>query len=523
MSAGLQEAPPGGGEAGVEPGRASGRGLGPEVAGLAHISKRFGSTRAVDDLSLQFHAGEVHAVLGQNGAGKSTVAKILGGLVQPDLGVLRIEGRAVRLRGVAEARRLGVAMVYQELSIVADLTVRENIHLGTEAARHPFSRLRPAAERAQCRSLLEVHRLDLDLDQRVGDLAVASQQLIEVLKALARRPRLLILDEPTAMLGVREKDKLLAIIGRARAEGVAVVFVTHHVDEVVAVADRVSLMKDGALVDSFAMTEAHDAACIVEKLAGRLPIRDAAARVRARQREVLVIRNLAGRDGQKVDVTVRSGEVVGLYGVVGAGCEAIGHAVVGLAHADAHAMTLNGDMHSPRDPAAAARAGVSYLPSGRAAMCVLPSRSIRENLMISQLSRVSRCGAIRLRAEWARTQSLLADFRTRFADCDAAITTLSGGNQQKVLLARCLGRASTLIVLEDPTAGVDIAAKRDIHELIRDRADAGASILLVSSDLRETIALCDVIYTVNAARIVGRYVEPQLADESRIVADVVGG
>ncbi len=490
---------------------------------LEQISKRFGSTQAVNGVSLRFAAGEVHALLGENGAGKSTVGKIMGGLIEPDEGRILVDGRAVRQRSVGEARAHGFAMVFQELSLVPDLTVRENIHLGTEAAGNPFSLLKRTEEEERCRELFAQNSFDFDLNARVRRLSVANQQLVEVVKALARRPRVLILDEPTAMLGVRENERLLGIIRRARTEGLVVIFITHHVEEVVEVADRVSLMKDGALVDTFAMTKDIDTEIIVAKLAGKLRTSQQGRKALAPGSAVLSISNLSGMGNESATITVSAGEVVGLYGVVGSGCERLGRAVVGLAEIRPQIMTLSEKKFRPDSPAGAAREGVSYLPSGRAANCVLPSRSIRENLTITQLKQLEVLGVIDRGAERMLTQSLLARYRTRYADFEDPITSLSGGNQQKVMIARSLGRASKLIVLEDPTAGVDIASKKDIHDLIRERAASGLAILLVSSDLRETIAISDVVYTVLSNRIVGRYERPLEGDEAHIIADVLGG
>lgn len=494
-----------------------------EIVVLEHLSKRFGSTQAVKNVSLSFRAGEVHAVLGENGAGKSTVGKIIGGLVEPDEGKIFVDGKETRPRSVAEARSLGIAMVFQELSLVPDLTVRENIYLGMESARHPFSLLQRKTEEERCLALFAEYNFDFDLNSRARSLSVANQQLIEVVKALARKPRVLILDEPTAMLGVRENEKLLGIIRSARSRDVAVIFITHHAEEVVKVADRVSLMKDGALVESFAMTEDIDAAFIVGKLVGRSGSMAGRKQAPSLGREVFAIHNLSGLRDKLADISVSAGEVVGLYGVVGSGCERIGRAVVGLADIRPTTMMLMGTSYRPSSPAQAARNGVSYLPSGRAANCVLPSRSTRENLMISQLDQTQISGVIRNGIERELTKSLLARFRTRYADYDEAITSLSGGNQQKVMIARSLGRASKLIVLEDPTAGVDVGSKQDIHELVRERAASGLAVFLISSDLLETIAISDVIYTVIRGQIVRKYEHPTIEDEASIIADVLGG
>jgi ribose transport system ATP-binding protein len=493
-----------------------------EIVVLQNIHKRFGSTHAVNNVSIRFVTGEVHALLGENGAGKSTLGKIVGGLFPPDEGRLLLDGTEVHYRNIAEARSRGLAMVFQELSLVPDLTVRENICLGMESAHHPFSLLPKRKEIEFCRSLLAEYEFDFDLDARVRDLSVASQQLIEVVKALARQPRVLILDEPTAMLGVRENEKLLNIIRSARQRGMAVIFVTHHVEEVIEVADRVSLMKDGLLVDSFAVTEDMTTAYIIAKLVGGSGAKASGTLRKAAGEEVVHIAGLPARNGGQVNVSVRRGEVVGLYGVVGSGCERIGNAVVGLADIRPSTMTLAGAPYRPATPAHAARRGVSYLPSGRAVNCVLPSRSSRENLMLSQLSRVQKAGVLRDRTERELTKKQLSRFRARYADYDDPITSLSGGNQQKVVLGRSLGREGVLLVLEDPTAGVDIGSKQDIHELIRGRAAEGAAVLLISSDLPETIAICDVIYTVIGGKIVRKFENPTLDDEAEIIADVLG-
>ena len=494
-----------------------------EIVILQNIHKRFGSTHAVNNVTTCFIAGEVHALLGENGAGKSTLGKIVGGLFPPDEGRLLLDGAPVQFRNIAEARSLGLAMVFQELSLVPDLTVRENISLGMESAWHPLSLLAKRKEVEFCRNLLAEYQFDFDLDARVRDLSVATQQLVEVVKALAREPRVLVLDEPTAMLGVRENKKLLKIIRSARQRNMAVIFVTHHVEEVIEVADRVSLMKDGLLVDSFTVAEEMNAAYIVGKLVGGSGSKVGNSRRTAVGEEILRIAGLPARNGGSVDVPVHRREIVGLYGVVGSGCERIGNAVVGLADIRPSTMTLAGMPYRAVTPAHAARRGVSYLPSGRATNCVLPSRSVRENLMLSQLSRIQSAGVLHDRAERESTRKQLSHLRTRYADYDEPITNLSGGNQQKVVLGRSLGRKGVLLVLEDPTAGVDIGSKEDIHGLIRARAAEGIGVLLISSDLPETIAICDAIYTIIGGNIVRKFENPTLDDEPEIIADVLGG
>lgn len=491
------------------------------VAELRRVSKSFGPTRALQEVSLAIRAGEVHCILGENGAGKSTIAKILGGVYQPDEGEIAIAGQPARIATVTDARRLGIAMVFQELSLVPDLAVWENIRLGMEAAANPFALTRRRAEEAAGQRLLERFGVSLDLRARVGSLPVADQQLLEIVKALARQPRLLLLDEPTAMLGVVEKEKLLRIIRDVKAAGTTVVFVTHHVEEVVEVADRVTLMKDGRRIETFDMTPQTGVEDIVSMLTGDAEARSAEQRRSGPGDVVLRFDRLRARKAGLDSIEVRSGEIVGLYGVAGCGRERMARATVGLDTVEG-AIGFRGRPHRPRSPAAAARAGIGYLPPGRAANCILPSRSIRENIMLSQLGRHQRAGVVRHRIERAEAGRQLARFRTRYADPENPITSLSGGNQQKVVLGRVLGRDGILVVLEDPTVGVDIAAKQDIHDLIRDRASAGLSVILISSDLPEAIALCDVIYTLIDGEIVDQYRNPTNADEPSIVADILG-
>ncbi len=494
----------------------------PVLVSLQKVSKQFGATRALNDVSLGFSRGEIHCLLGENGAGKSTIGKLLGGIHEPDCGELRIDAVQVRLRSVAEARAHGIGLVFQELSLAPDLTVRENICLGTEPRRHPLTLLRRKAEEQRCQMLLREFGLDTDLSARVGDLPVASQQMIEIAKALALAPRVLVLDEPTAMLGAPEKQKLFRILRQLKSQGTTFIFITHHVDEVIEIGDRVSIMRDGALIESFAVEDGVDAEYIVERLTGKRSKRALPESRTVDTANMLSICNLRSRNGSTAEISAHRGEIVGLYGVMGCGRERVVHALVGLQKCSDLTFALDGTSYRPRTPAAAARQGVAYLPVGRASNCILPTRSIKENLMLTQLHKWQRGGVLTGAAERAAAREQLTRLHTRLACEDDAITSLSGGNQQKVVFGRCLGHASRLLVLEEPTAGIDIAAKQEIHDLIRERANHGLTVILMSSDLGETMALCDVVYTFFAGRVFGVYRQPIVASEGDIIADVLG-
>ncbi|HCL3320105.1 TPA: sugar ABC transporter ATP-binding protein [Pseudomonas aeruginosa] len=486
---------------------------------VVELSKRFGATQALKGVSIGFLKGEVHCLLGENGAGKSTIGKIISGLYPPDEGQVRFMNREVQINSIKDSQALGIAVVFQELSVLADLTVRENICLGSEGRvwRQPAS-----TETGLVASLLAELDLNVDLDVRTGDLPIASQQLIEIAKALIKSPRLIILDEPTAMLNANEKSKLYQVIHRLKQQGIGIIFVTHHLEEVMQLADRVSIMRNGQLIDSLLISQVNDQAHLSELIAGR-QLKGAATRT-ARvfsQAPVLTVKGVRGAPAE--GIAVRRGEIVGLYGVVGCGRELIMDAVVGLAPKSGLELHLNGSSYAPTTPAKAAQQGIAFLPTGRAANCVFGAMSIRENLSIQHLYKVSRLGWINLKRERQEVEARVSEVRTRLATPEQPLTDLSGGNQQKVLLARCLTYSSSLLVLEDPTAGIDIGAKEEIHNLLRKLTDEGLSILLISSDLPETLQLSDVIHTMYQGAIIGTYEQPESEETPAILRDVLGG
>jgi ribose transport system ATP-binding protein len=490
---------------------------------VSRLSKRFGATLALDDVGMAFFPGKIHCVLGENGAGKSTLGKIIGGIHSNDAGTITIEGHEVTLGTVNRARRLGIAVVFQELSLAPDLSVRANLLLGVEPHTHPFARLRRTWENERVLAVLKRLKVDVGPENGVGRLSVATQQLLEVAKALIRHPRMIVLDEPTAMLNDAEKHNLYAVLSTLRAEGATIALITHHLEDVETLADHVSIMRDGRVVDCFAVSGASDSKMIAEKLSGVRPVhsRDSAKQP-VREAPFLRIDGLLDRAGKPAPLDVRRGEIIGLYGVVGCGAQHIVDALVGLRPASEIHVTLDGCRRVSATPAQARRAGISYLPTGRASNGIFPTRSIRENLNVSLLGHYSRGGLILRRREAAGTRFHLAASAVKYADLEDDIVHLSGGNQQKVLVARALRAGTRMLILEDPTAGIDIEAKRQIQEAIRARAADGIAVILVSSDLLETIELVDTLYTLYAGKVVSQFPSPQLRDRAAIVADVIG-
>ncbi|WP_439811575.1 sugar ABC transporter ATP-binding protein [Bordetella bronchiseptica] len=493
----------------------------PPLLRLRQISKRFGATQALADVSISFEAGKVHCLLGENGAGKSTIGKIIAGLFPADSGALLLDGREVRLADASDARRRGIAVVYQELSLAPDLSVRANLCLGAEAARRPWSPLRRAAETARVGAVLARLGLDLDMETPVRQLPAGMQQLVEIAKSLMASPRIVVFDEPTAMLGAAEKQRFFEVVRGLRAEGIACILVTHHMDDVEAVGDCVTIMRNGRHVDSFDLHAGISGEAVLEKLTGRREVLAASAGP-ARQLGPTRLRIALPAGGSLSEIEARAGEVVGFYGVLGCGAGELMYGLVGLDGPPRADYYLNGAPYRPRHPAAALRQGVGLLPAGRQSHGVLTGRSIRENLMLTQFDRVSRWRCIDPDREAALAREQLERAGVKHGDPADPIESLSGGNQQKALLARALGAARRLLLLHEPTAGVDILAKQHIHEQVRAAAAQGLTVVMLSSDLPEVIALCDTVYTFFHGTAVARYAQPGPQCQPHIVADVLG-
>lgn len=486
------------------------------------LAKSFGATQALRGASLSLAPGDVHALLGENGSGKSTFAKILAGIHRPDGGRIRIAGQEARIDDPVSARTLGIGIVFQELSLAPDLSVAENMFLGRERASI-LGWVDKKQEIQSCKAMLE--RLGVAADPRtpVRQLGMAQKQMVEIAKALQQSPSILIFDEPTASLTEREIAHLFDVIRDLRRGGTAILYVTHHLREVLQIADRVSVMRDGQVVAhqpiDAATTEDTLIALLTERRLSVPQPRETAAAAAP----LLRVTGLQTASCADIALHIGHGEIVGLYGVVGCGRDEIARAVVGLHHPWQGTMTLAGEPYRARDPSHALARGVGFLPGDRKQDGILPNRSIRENLTLSSLSSLARFGWLRLGLERQIAATQLTGLHVKYASSEDPITALSGGNQQKVLLGRALGVVPRLLVLEDPTAGIDIGTKYDFYEQTRRCAEAGMSLLWLSSDVIETLTVCHRIYAVYAGRIVGEFASPTLADEEALLVAVLGG
>lgn len=486
------------------------------------LYKSFGSTRALQGASLELRPGRIRALLGENGSGKSTFAKIIAGTHRPDGGNIYRDGRDVKIEDPASARALGIAIVFQELSLAPDLNIIDNMFLGRERPARLWGLYDQIGEERACRAVLDRLGLAVDLRQPVRHLGMAQKQMLEIGKALSQEPAVLVLDEPSASLTRREIEQLFSLIKRLRDAGTAILYVTHHLREVLEIADAVSVMRDGRIVADCPVTRQTTEEELVELLIGRAPSALPAAAVEASGISLLDIVELRTRNTRDVSLHIGRGEIVGLYGVVGCGREEIGRALVGLHPVLGGRITFGGESYAVSNPADALAQGVGFLAADRKQEGILPNRSIRENLTLSNLRAMARGGFIQPRAERAAAIAQLETLGVRYASVEDIITTLSGGNQQKVLFGRALSARPKLLVLEDPTAGIDIGAKRDLYGGIRSRAAEGTSFLWMSSDLTETLTLCDRVYAMYDGRIAAEIVAPTIADEDHLLATVLG-
>jgi ribose transport system ATP-binding protein len=485
---------------------------------MERISKSFPGVQALDEVSFDCAAGEVHAICGENGAGKSTLIKILGGVHQPDAGRLRVGGEPVAFAHPVAARRAGVGIVHQELSLLADRSVAENIFLGREPTR--FGRLDRAAMREDARRILTRLRASVDPDARAGDLSVAEQQMAEIAKALASEPRILVMDEPTAALDDAEAARLLDLVRRLRGEGVAIVYISHRMPEIAAVSDRVTVLKDGRRIVT-APTADMPAEALVRAMVGR----DLAHYFPPRGGPAGDILFEATRGGNAelddIDMIVRRGEIVGVAGLEGAGKMALARALLGDRPLTRGEMRLAGAPYAPRSPREAIRAGVGYLPDDRKRDGLAFNQTLRDNAALTL-----RAFAASLRRPTSGAMSNAAlDASLRALDVrasrfDNVVRTLSGGNQQKVIVARCLARDPRLLIFAEPTRGVDVAAKAAIYAIMRDLAARGRAILMISSDLPEVVGVSDRILVMRDGRIAGEL--PGGASEEQVMALAVG-
>lgn len=476
------------------------------------ITKAFPGVKALTDVDLELRAGEVHAVVGENGAGKSTLMKILAGVYHPDSGTISVEGEPVHFDSPLAARRRGIGMVYQEINLVPDLSVAENISLGNTP--NSAGLVNRKAQNELASRVLQDLGTNIKAEKLVGRLSLSQQQLVEIAKIYASQPRIVVFDEPTSSLSQHEAKALFRVIDRMRNNDIAIIYISHRLREVLDIADRVTVLRDGTRIDcqeSSGLTPSK----MIRLMVGRdlddvfpkqnLPIGE----------PVLEVSGLTRAGAfEDISLTAHAGEIVGLAGLVGAGRTEVARAIFGLDQLHSGAIYINGEKVSIRTPKSAVRAGIAYVPEDRKRDGVALSLSVRENIALPVLRRLAKLGWVMRSRERNITQRKAEELYVSPPVIERKVATFSGGNQQKVVLAKWLATDPKVLILDEPTRGVDVGAKADIHTIIGELAAEGVAIVIISSELPEVLAVSDRIYVLNEGHLTAEISRADANEES---------
>jgi ABC-type sugar transport system ATPase subunit len=473
---------------------------GQPVLAAEGLVKSFPGTRALDGVSLAVLPGECHALMGENGAGKTTLLMIMSGVERTDSGRLLVAGRPAAFSSPRDARAAGIGTVFQELSLVSGLSVAENILLD-RSPTGPAGLLDRARMYEAAAAQLALLDARVSPRARVRDLGVGDRQLVEIAKALSLRARVLLLDEPTSALSEQEVTALFAVVQRLKAQGIGVVFVSHRLAEVFRFADRISVLRDGRLMGTYPRA-AIDPGTAVRLMIGSDRSLLFPARAAGTGPTVLEARGVATDRIGPIDLEVRAGEIVALAGLRGAGKSTLARVLAGVTPLRSGRLFLDGSPAAVRAPWRALRRGIAYLPPDRAGEGIFDRMSVADNLVAAALGRVSKGGFVRAGAKRRLVRELIGRYHVRTRGPDQTMAQLSGGNQQKTLLARCLAVRPRVLVLDEPTQGVDVGAKAEIHRLIRDLASGGIAVVMVCSDLSEVLGAADRIVVLAGGRVV---------------------
>ncbi len=464
------------------------------------ITKRFPGVVALDGVDFELEAGEVHVLLGENGAGKSTLIKMLSGAYRPDEGEILVDGAPVRIASATVAQELGISTIYQEFNLVPQLTVAENVFLGRQPRRLGLVDRRRMVEEA--RGLLERMKVRVDPRAKVEELGVAQRQMVEIAKALSLEARVLIMDEPTAALSGQEVERLFEIVRDLKEGGVGVIFISHHLEEVAEIGDRVTVLRDGRVVGT--VPAGTGSAELVRMMVGR-SIEDQFPRRRPEVGGVLLeVRNLS-REGVLDDVSfeLRAGEIVGIAGIVGAGRTELARAIFGADPVDSGEILIGGRPVRRVDPREAKRRGMGFVTEDRQGQGIVPPLSVAENLALASLGEGAKAGIVDRRGQRRRAEGMIRDLAIRTPGPEQEVRYLSGGNQQKVVIGKWLLADSKVLIMDEPTRGIDVGAKVEIYELMNRLTEEGAGILMISSELPEVLGMSDRILVMSGGRITG--------------------
>lgn len=482
---------------------------------LNKISKSFAGVRALNNVDFDLNPGEIHVLLGENGAGKSTMIKIISGALSPDAGEIRIDGRAVHFSGPAEANQYGIATIYQELSLIPYLSVAENIFLGRQPLRRDRLQLFVDWKKMNEQARLLLSELGLYIDPRIkaGKLSVAEQQLVEIAKAISVNARFLILDEPTATLTDKEIDQLFSVVLGLSAKGVGIIYISHRLEELETVGDRITVMRDGEKVTTINLKDVTRDQLITFMVGRELKLDQEASK--AKIGKVALKVNGLSRKGvfKNVSFTLREGEILGMAGLVGSRRTEVARAIFGAEPWDEGGVEVFGQRAKMWNPGSAIKMGMAFLPAERKTDGLVLSASIMKNITLSSLKEFCRCGFISARKEEKKSSEYMQNLRIKTPSIKQLCGNLSGGNQQKVALAKALCSRAKILIFDEPTRGIDIGAKFAIYELLRKLAREGTAIIIISSELPELLNMSDRILVMRAGKITGEFSREEATQE----------
>jgi len=487
------------------------------------ISKAFGGVKALVDVNLQIEAGEIHALLGGNGAGKSTLLKVLDGVHEPDAGSIFVFGQRVDNFNPALAKETGIAMIFQEMSLIPTLTVAQNVFL-TRESRTGFGLIDDRAAERRASGLFDMLGVDVDPTALVGDLGAGQQQLTEIAKAISKDARVLILDEPSSALSTSEVEHLFEFLRRLKADDHAIIYVSHRMDEISRIADRATILRDGRHVITAPLSELP-IETMIKHIVGTQSrgFSDVVREHHATDLPLLELKNLSGEHKPvNINLTVHQGEVVGLAGLLGSGRSSLARVIAGIDPIREGEVFVNGEPVSIRRPHHAIRAGMVLVPEDRLRQGVIAAQSVAQNLTLAVLEQISTRTIVSNNAVEKLADEQIHSLKIKTASLNHAVQTLSGGNQQKVVIGKWLSAYPDILILDEPTAGIDIGSKAEIIQLIRELAKAGKAILMISSELSELLTACDRLVIMSHGRICGDVAREDLdnADDGLNVADI---
>ena len=491
------------------------------VVRMVGIHKAFDGVQVLDDVDFEVLPGEVHALAGGNGAGKSTLMKILQGVYSFDAGTIDVAGRAVSFASIHDAKRAGIGMVFQEFSLVSTLTVAQNIFLNAEPRKAGLIDDRAMVERA--REIFERMQIPVDPERSLGTLSTAYWQLTEIAKALSEDARVLRMDEPTSSLARHEAQSLFDLIGRLKDQGIAVIYISHRMEEVYAIADRITILRNGKRLLTQRLTDITPAQ-IVEGIVGKeVELADNAGQSNTDGPVVLRAAGLASANGiHDVDLVLRAGQVVGLAGLMGSGRSELARALYGVDRITAGTLSVDGRAVSLASPADALRHGICLIPEDRRLQGLILDHSVAGNLVLPHLGDLSAGPFVDDKAASELANTLIDEFAIKVADPDAAARLLSGGNQQKIVIAKWISRTPRVLIMDEPTAGVDIGTKAEIIATVRSYANQGMAVLVISSEYPELLAMSDRLLLMRDSTIVRELDRSSITDEQALELEVQG-